>query len=72
MSVENGDINGDYYCMNISTGSVINNKNSIDYENKRDEISTNKYLRGNNGLPYGIEIDDMLPASATNQYVNME
>ena len=45
MSVENGDINGDYCYMNSYTGSVINNQNSIDYTNKRDEISTNKYLR---------------------------
>ena len=72
MSVKNGDVNGDYCYMNISTGSVINNQNSIDYANKRDEISTNIYLRGKNGLPDGVEIDDLLPASTLNQYVNTE
>ena len=72
MSVENGDINGDYCYMNSYTGSVINNQNSIDYTNKRDEISTNKYLRENTGLPDGVDIDDMLPASAPTQYFNTE
>ena len=57
--------------MNSSTGSVINNNNLIDYTNKRDEFSTNIYLRENNGLPDGVYIEDMLPASALNQYANM-
>ena len=34
MSVDNGDVNGDYYYMNSSTGSVIRNHNSIDYAKK--------------------------------------
>ena len=50
MSVGNGDVNGDYFYMNNSTVSVINNHNSVDYTHKRDEISSNIYLRGNNGL----------------------
>ena len=45
MSVANGDVNGDYFYMNISTVSVINNHNPIDYKNKRNEIFTNIYLR---------------------------
>ena len=45
VSVGNSDINGDYFYMNTSTGYVINNHNSIDYTKKRDEISTNRYLR---------------------------
>ena len=44
MSVENGDINGDYCYMNSSTESFIKNHNYIDYTKKRDDISTNKYL----------------------------
>ena len=71
MSVYNCGINGDYCYINIPTVSVIKNNNNIYYTNKRDEISTNRYLRENNGLPYGINIDDMLPAPAPNQYVNM-
>ena len=58
--------------MNTSTGYVINNHNSIDYTKKRDESSTNRYLRGNNGLPDSVEIYYMLPASTPNQYANME
>ena len=58
--------------MNSSTGSVINHHNSIDYTNKRDEISTNRCWRENSGLSYGIDIGDILPASEPNQYFNME
>ena len=36
MSVYKSDINGDYFYMNSSTGSDINNHNYIDYTNKRD------------------------------------
>ena len=71
MSVYNGDVNGDYCYMNSSTGYDIRNHNFIDYTNKRDEISTNTYLRKNYGLTDGVEIDDMLPVSAPNQYVDM-
>ena len=71
MLVENGDFNGDYCSMNSSTGSVIKNHNSIYYKNKWDENSTNKYLRGDNGSPDSVNIDNMLPASALNKYVNM-
>ena len=53
ISVDNGDVNGDYFYMSISTWSVINNHNSIGYTNNRDEVSTNRYLRGNNGLTGG-------------------
>ena len=35
MSVENGDINGDYFYMNGSTGSESKNHDSIDYKNKK-------------------------------------
>ena len=49
MSVENGDINDDYCYMSSSTGCVIKNHNYIDYTNKIYEISTNIYLRENNG-----------------------
>ena len=45
ISVENGDSNGGYFYMNGSTGSIIRNHNYIDYKKKRDEISTNKYIR---------------------------
>ena len=68
MSVENGD-----HCyMNSSTGSVINNHNSIDYTNKSMKFFTNRYLGSNNGLPDVVEIDYTLPASAIYQYVNIE
>ena len=63
MSVENGCVNGDNCCMNISTGFVIRYQNSIGYTNKGDEFYINKYLRDNNGLPDGVDIDDTLPAS---------
>ena len=72
MSVYNGNDNVDYCYINISTVSGERNHNSIDYTDKRDEISTNKYLRGNNGLTDGIDIDDILPASALNKYANTE
>ena len=58
--------------MNSSTVYLIRNQNSIEFTKKRDEIYTNKYLRGNNGIPDGADIDEMLPASAPNQYFNME
>ena len=45
MSVDNGDVNGDYFYMNSSTGSVIKNHNLIDYTKKRDKFSTDIYLR---------------------------
>ena len=70
--VDNGDVNGVYCYMNSSTGYESDNNNSIDYTNKRDEISTKIYLMGSNGLPYGVGIDFILPASALNQYTNME
>ena len=35
-------------------------------------MSTNRYLMENHGLTDGVGIDDMLPTSAPNQYVNME
>ena len=54
MSVENGDVNVDYFYINSSTVYVINNHNYIDYTKKRDEISTKTYLRENNGLPDGV------------------
>ena len=44
MSVDNGDVNGDCYYMNSSTGSESKNHNTIDRANKRDEISINIYL----------------------------
>ena len=71
-SVENGDVNG-YYCyINSSTGNFINNHNYIDYTNRRYEMYTNIYLRENNGLPDGVEINDMLSAPTPNQFVYME
>ena len=66
MIVHNGDINYDYFCMNSSTGSESKNYDFIDYTEKRDEISTKIYLRGNNGLTDVVDIDDMLPASEIN------
>ena len=71
LSVDNGDIYGDYFCMNSSTGYFINNHNSIDYTKKRDGISTNTYLRENNGLLDGVDIDDMLLAYPPNKYVKI-
>ena len=38
MSVENGDVNGDYCYINSSTGCVIKNHNIIHYTNKIDEF----------------------------------
>ena len=71
MSVEHGDVD-DYYCYtNSSIGFESKNHNCIDYKNKRNDISTNIYLMENNGLTDDIGIDDMLPASALNQYSNM-
>ena len=71
ISVDNGDFNGDCCYMNISTESVINNHNPIDYTKKIDNISTNIYLRVNTGLSDGVYIDDMLPVSALSKYVNI-
>ena len=65
MSVYNGDVNDNYFYMNSSTGSIIKSHNSIDYI--KNEISTSIDLRENNGLPDGVDIYDMLPASAPNQ-----
>ena len=49
MSFDQGDLNGDYCYMYISTtGYESNNHNSIHYTNKRDEIYTNIYLMENN------------------------
>ena len=72
MSVGNSDINGEYWYTNSSTGSELKNHNYVDYTMKRYEISANIYLREINGLPDDVDIDDMLPASSLNQYVNME
>ena len=72
MSVDNGDINGDYCYMNDSTISESKKQNYIDQTKKIDEISTNRYLMKDNGLTDGVSIDNMLPASALNQCVNME
>ena len=58
--------------MNGSTGSKLKNHNLVDYTNKRDEISTYRYLMENNGFPDGVGIDVMLPASVLNQYANTE
>ena len=72
MSIDNGDINGNYCYMNSSTWSVVNNQNPIDYTNNIDNITTNRDLKENNGLPGGVDIYDMLPASAPIKYVNMD
>ena len=73
IGAENDDINGDYCYINISTGYESNNHNTIDYTKKSDEFSTNRYyLMENNGFPDGVVIDVVLPASALNQYDNME
>ena len=58
--------------MNIYTGYDINNKSFISYTKKRDEISTNIFVRKNNGSPDGVYIVEVLPAYALNQYANME
>ena len=42
MSVDNGDVNGNYCYMNSSTGSESKNPNSKVSVKKRDEISPNK------------------------------
>ena len=72
MSVENGYINCDFCYTNSCNVYVIKNHNIIDYTKKRDEFSTNRHLRENNGFPDGVEIGDMSPEYALNQYVNME
>ena len=66
-----GDVNGGYFCTNSSTVSVINIHNFVDYTEKIYSISTNRYLRENYWLPGGVDIDNMLSASAPNKYVNM-
>ena len=66
MRVRNGDFNVNYCFMNSYTGYESKSHNSIDYTKKRDEFFTNIYLRENNGLPDGVGIDDILPASALN------
>ena len=71
-SVENGDVNGEYCLINSSTGYESKNHNTIDYTKKRDELSTNRYLMENNGLPDCVGIDVMLTESSINQYFNME
>ena len=72
MSVQNSYVNGDYCYMNISTGYESKNYNYIDYINKRDEMSANIYLMGNNGFPDGVGIGVILTGSAPNQYSNIE
>ena len=69
---DNGYVTGDYCYMNSYTGSESKNQNYIDYANKIYEISTNRYLNENYGLPDSVDIDDMLPSSALNQFINME
>ena len=49
-----------------------NNQNSIDYNNKSDEIAPNIYEKDNTVLQDVVEIDVMLPASTLHQYDNME
>ena len=56
ISVDNGDVNGDFFYMNSSTGYVINNHDYIDYTKKRYEIYAKTYLRENNRLPDGVDI----------------
>ena len=58
--------------MSSSTVYESKNHNSTYYTKKRDDISTNIYLRGDNGLQDGVDIYYMLPVSAPNQYVDME
>ena len=72
MIVDNVDVNVDYFYMNIVTVSVINNHKYVDYTQKIYEIYTNRYLRGNNGLPDCVDIYDMSPVSVHNQYSDME
>ena len=43
MSVDKGDINGDSFYMNSSTGYESKNHNFVDYTKKIYEISTNRY-----------------------------
>ena len=71
MSVDNGDVNGEYFYMNSSTGSEFKNHSYIEYTKKIDEMYTNKCIMKNNGLTDGVGIDDMLPTSILNQCVNM-
>ena len=54
MSVDNGDVNGDYCYTNSSTVYESKNHNYIYYTNKRDEIYTNRYVMENNGSPDGV------------------
>ena len=71
IGVDNGDVNGGHYYMNSYTGYESKNQNLIDYTKKIDEFSTNIYWRENNGLPDGVDIDDMPPLFVLNQYTNM-
>ena len=57
MGVENGDVNGNYCYMNGYTASKSKNHNSMDYTNKMEDISTNRYSIENNALPDGVGID---------------
>ena len=72
MIFDNGDVNVDYFYMNIVTVSVINNHKYVDYTQKIYEIYINRYLRGNNELPDCVDIYDMSPVSVHNQYSDME
>ena len=72
MSVEKGDVNGDYCYMNSSTGYESKNHNDIDDTKIIHEICTNRCLMELNGLPDGVGIDYMLPASALIKYVETE
>ena len=71
VSVESDYVNGDYCYNNSHTELLSKNQNSIDYRKKRDEISTNRYVRENNELLGRVEIDVMLPTSTLNQYFHM-
>ena len=53
--------------MKISTICDIMNHNYIYYIKEINYISTNKYVKEENGLLNGVEIDDMLPASTHNK-----
>ena len=71
ISVHNGDVNVIYCYINDSTGSESKDRNSIVYI-KNMKFLPHIYLMKSNELPDGVGIDDMLDASALDQYVNME
>ena len=48
MSMDNGDNNGGCFYINSSTLHESKDHNYIDYTNKLDEISINRYLMINN------------------------